>query len=568
MLDILIKGAWVVDGTGSRAYRGAIGVKDGRIVLIRRGGVDEGEARRVIDADGLVCSPGFIDLHSHSDYSIFIHNHAVSSLRAGVTTEAVGMCGYGVFPARGQLADEAPKRMAGMSQVPVGELGERDWETLDDWMQKLERRGIGINVAHFVGHGALRIAVMGQEGAGGEATVPSPEQLQAMKDELRACMEQGAFGLSSGLEYAPGRNATTGELVELCRVVALYGGAYVSHMRSEADLLISATKEFISICRDAGIPGSISHHKAIGEENWGKVRATLALMEEARSQGVDVICDFYPWEYAAQSNLGSFFYTDFEISPRDADSLRARLTNAGEWAALKSRLREQEEKERRAAEGRARVLAEHGVKVSGPEDPLASCYVVHSPSHPELVGANLREACRVLGDPEDAWEGLRRLYLDDEGYCQVAGGRMWVEDIRALVRHPLAAVSTDGWTLARIPDLRRPGISPHPRNYGTYARVLGEFVREERYVPLEEAVRKMTSLPAGLLGLRDRGLLAEGFWADLCLFDPANIANTATHSGPCAYPVGIKYVLVNGVVAVDNGEEAGALAGQVLRHKG
>lgn len=566
MLDLLIREAWVVDGTGGRSHHGHVGIKDGRVVLVRRDQA-EYEAARVIDARSLVCCPGFIDLHTHSDYSILVHRFAFSSLRAGVTTEAVGMCGYGVFPARGPLTDETLKRMAGMSQVPVAEIGERDWETLDEWMRKLEQHGVGINVAHFVGHGALRTVTMGQEGSGGEATLPTAEQMQAMKDTLRECMEQGAFGLSTGLEYAPGRNAITQEIVELARVVGECGGAYVSHMRNEGDLLISATKEFISICQTAGVPGSISHHKAAGEENRGKIRATLALIEDARSQGVDVMCDFYPWEYTAQSNLGSVFYMDFETSPRDAGDLRSKLAHVQRWAALKETLQEYEAREQESLEARARALAAHGVKVPRARDRLSSRFIVHSASHAELVGLSLREACERLGHEDDTWEGLRLLYLEDDGSCQVAGGPMWIEDVRTLVAYPHAAVSTDGSTHDRPLDLRRPGVSPHPRNYGTYARVLGQFVRQEHLVSLEEAVRKMTSLPAGLLGLTDRGLIAEGFWADLCLFDPQAIANLATWGEPCVYPVGIKYVLVNGMVVVDEGREVGVLAGHVLRHR-
>ncbi len=567
MLDVLIENAWVVDGTGNPGFRAHVGIREGRIVLLRRS-VPVPEAARVIDAEGLVCAPGFIDLHTHSDYSILIHHHALSSLRAGVTTEAMGMCGYGVFPADEHLAEEARARIAGLSQVDQEAVGEVDWFSLDDWLSKLERRGVGINVAQFVGHGALRAHAMGPEGSGGEEIEPTPEQMEKMKRALREAMEQGAFGLSSGLQYPPGRNATTQELVELGQVVAEFGGSYISHLRSEGELLIWAARELITICRRSGMRGSMSHHKALGEEHWGKVRATTALIDEARAEGIQVMCDFYPWEYAAESNIGSVFYTDFETTPRDAEELMRKLRDPQEWRKLKRQLEAVQAEQLRAQRARAEALAKRGVRCPSGGDRLESTFIVHSASHPEIIGMNAREAARHLGFGDDYLEAARQLYLDDDGYCYVAGGRMWEEDIRHLVTYPYAAISTDSWTMERFPNLRRPGISAHPRNYGSYAKILGQYCRDEGLLRLEEAVRKMTSLPASLLGLKDRGLVAEGYWADLCLFDPRTVRNEATYAEPCRWPVGIKYVLVNGAIAIDDGQETRSLSGQVLRFRG
>ncbi|MDP2859125.1 MAG: amidohydrolase family protein [Bacillota bacterium] len=564
MLDLLLRNATVIDGTGNPGYRASVGIKDGKIAVITRGS-DLPGALKVIDCEGLVCAPGFIDVHTHTEYSILVHHHAVSTLHAGVTTEVMGMCGYGIFPVNDAIATEARARMAGMSQVDQAAVGEVDWTDLAGWLGKLDKNGVGINVIQFAGHGGIRAYVMGKEGNGGERVIPTAEELDAMKRAVAQCMEQGAFGLSSGLQYAPGRNAVTSELIELGKVVGRYGGAYISHMRSEDEYLNFAARELIEICRKTGMRGSMTHHKAYGIENWGKVHATTALIDDARSEGVQVMCDFYPWEYAAESNIGSTFYTDFEQTPRDAGELMERLKNEATWAELKAHLLEMRRREAEAMLARSVALAEHGVKSSATSNHLDTSYIVHSRTHPEVVGLSERDAARVMGFGGDFLEAARRLYLDDDGYCYYAGGLIGEDDIRHLVKYPHAAISTDSWTWEKAPDLRRPGMSAHPRAYGSFAKTLGLYSRDLGLVRLEEAVRKMTSLPASLLGLDDRGVVRPGLWADLTIFDPARVANQATFSDPYRFPAGIEYVLVNGMLAIDRGMETRTLSGKVLR---
>jgi N-acyl-D-amino-acid deacylase len=564
MPELLVKNVSVIDGTGNPSYHASLGISDGRIAFIHRGEVTC-EAPRVIDGTGLVCAPGFIDVHTHSDTTISANNHATNSLRAGVTTEATGQCGSSVAPAIGQAKEVTAARMADRSNAS-GNAGAPDWESLDDWLQMLDRRGTGINIAPYVGHGTIRTIIMGREGSGGESICPSPEQMGSMKDLLRECMEQGAAGMSTGLEYPPGRYATTSELTELAKVVAHYGGIHISHMRSEEELLLTAVKEIIAIAEGSGVTSCVTHHKAFRQENWGKIRSTLAHIDEARRRGVDIICDFYPWEYSHEQNMGSFFAVEFgPPRPRNAKDLLSVFTDDAKWAALKAALLEGEERSFRIAEARSQALAKSGVTAPPRRDTIGRRVVVHSPAHPEVIGLNLRAAATALGYPADHREGLRKLYVDDGACTLVGGGPMWIEDIRLLVAYPWAAVSTDSSTLDKPVDMTQPSGDMHPRNHGSYARVLQQFVREEKLISLESAVRKMTSLPASLLGLRDRGLVCAGYCADLCLFDAAEITNQATWAKPDAHPIGIKYVLVNGVVAVDNGKETGALAGKALR---
>jgi len=565
MLDLLIRNVAVVDGTGNPAYHANVGVAGGRIAFIHRGEVPC-EAARVIGGRGLVCAPGFIDVHTHSDTTIIKNNRATNSLRAGVTTEATGQCGSSVAPATGQAKDVTASRMASKSGSSAGGAIDLSWESVDDWLQMLDHKGIGINIVPYVGHGTIRTVVMGREGSGGESIHPTPEQMQGMKDVLRQCMEQGAAGMSTGLEYPPGRYATTGELIELAKVVAKYGGIHISHMRSEEELLLTAVKEIIAIAEGSGVASCVTHHKAFRQENWGKIRSTLAHIDEARRRGLDVMCDFYPWEHSHEQNMGSFFAVEFGTwSPRNTEELLGVLKDDAKWASLRAALLEGEEKNFRLAEARAQGLAKSGVTAPPRRDTIGRRVVVHSPAHPEVIGLNLRAAATALGYPTDHREGLRKLYVDDGGCTLVAGGPMWIEDIRLLVSYPWAAVSTDSSTLDVPVDMTQPSGDMHPRNHGSYARILQQFVREEKLISLEMAIRKLTSLPASLLGLTDRGLLRPGCCADLCLFDPAEITNQATWANPDAHPTGIKYVLVNGIVAVDNGKETRALAGKALR---
>jgi N-acyl-D-aspartate/D-glutamate deacylase len=386
-------------------------------------------------------------------------------------------------------------------------------------------------------------------------------------------MEDGAFGLSTGLRYPWGRNAYTQEVVELCKVVAEFGGIYISHMRSESDTVIESTREVIQISDEAEVPSSITHHKTVFPENWGKVTETMRLIDEARARGLEVICDFYPWTHAAEGNLGGGFFQYLLTEDAGAEEIMNYLNNMVEvisegetWERIKKTAKETYSKEMDAYERRKEILAKQGIKAPVPWNPETFNYIVHSQTHPELIGKNFREAAQALGI-EDFMDAARKVYLDDQGRTLTAGGIMREEDIITILKHPTSAISTDGAAFDEKPDTTSPLAWAHPRNYGTYAKVLQRYVREMKILSLEEAVRKMTSLPLKFLGVADRGLIAEGMWADITLFDADDITNKATFAEPTIYPQGIHYVLVNGQIAIDDGEETGVLAGKVLSRR-
>jgi len=562
LYDLVFKNGRVIDGTGNPWFRADLAVADGRIAALRP---NLGNAERTIDASGLVVAPGFIDLHTHTDRTILLNRSATSSVMAGVTTEAIGNCGgavYGFAPGYRESVDERLKDL------------DVDWTDLEGYRKKIESDRIGINIAPFVGHNTIRSSVMGDEGKGGERIVPEEAEMEVMRSLLVEAMDQGAFGLTTGLWYAPGRNALIEEVVELCRIVAERGGVYMSHIRGEAGVLIEATEEFIETCRRANVRGCISHHKAMGPQNWGKPVEAVKLLGEARGRGVEVMCDQYPWNYSSAANLGRWFisgwgrnrgrddhYVPAEI---DLETFLADIRDPEMWERIKREAQERYDLEVEENEERRRDMREHGVTPSEIVDPRSFEYITHSKNHPELVGKRFYEVAEALG-MDDFWEAIRRVLLEDEGHAYTGGGGMGDDDIHAILRFPACAVSTDSYTNDQPSTVMRPH---HPRGYGSFAKVLGTLVRERGIITLENAVRKMTSLPATFLGLTDRGILRPGAWADLTVFDPDGIENLATFAEPDRYPKGIDYVVVNGAIATENGERTDALTGNMLTREG
>ena len=561
--DVIIRDGKIVDGTGNPWYRADVGVKDGRIARISPTPLEG--ADRIVDATGLLVCPGFVNLHSHSDSTLLSHNNAENCLSMGLVTELVGSCGSSVAP----ITEEYRENLESWGLMEE----EVDWLTLAEWRSKLEKKGIGVNIAPLVGHGTIRGCVMGVEGEGGEKIVPSDEEMEGMRAMLGSAMEEGAFGLSTGLTYAPGRNALTGEIVELARVVAGHGGLYSSHMRCEGDRLLEATREFLEICERAGVRGTISHHKAMGRNNFGKVCETLRMVERARARGVDAVVDQYPWRHGGVTkSLGGYFKREFPdgLSIRTREELVEKLRDPEEWGKLKAAVTAMRDRELEMHEERRKEMEARGGWTTTPFFVSTSGVILHSRSHPELEGETFQGVAEALGE-DDFLDGVRKLLMADEGYT-VSGNYPYSEDdIVAIMRYPWTTVSTDQYAF----DASKIGLqaaadalaTQHPRGWGTYPKILGKYVREEGVLTLEEAIRKMTSLPATFLGLQDRGLVKEGFWADLVVFDPATVASGATYGDPYGGPEGIEHVLVNGALAVDRGELTGALAGKVLEHR-
>lgn len=556
MLDCVVIGGKVVDGTGSPWFYGDVAVKDGRIVEVRRRARDttsSWDAMRVIDARGMYVVPGFCDLHTHSDYSVVSNRGATSSLLQGVTTECTGMCGTSAFPVN-QRSLAQVKDMTGAEEIP--------WCDLDGYRSYLHATGTGINLVPFVGHGTIRTCVMGPEGNGGERYLPEREELEAMERLTAQAMEQGAFGLSSGLIYPPGRNAGPEELRALCRVTAPYGGVYSSHVRSEEDALIEGVEELIGISRRTGIPASVTHHKAMFRRNWGKPSETTRQIERARREGLEVICDFYPWLVAAAYNLGGKLAAGFpgEVRREGKAGLLRTLSDEQVWPTARAALHQLFAEEARRNEDRSRALGALGVVVRRARDPRYWDVVVHSPSHPETVGLTFEEVGHRFGC-QDFWDAMRRLYLDDEGETRVGAGPMCEEDVLTILSSPYSAVSSDASTLDNPPGFFG---STHPRVYGNYAYALVRLVRELRAIRLEDLIRKMTVLPASFIGLSDRGSVRVGNWADLVVLDWERLENRADFAEPYRSPSGIEYVLVNGRVAAERGTCTGVRAGRVL----
>ena len=555
VLDVLIRNGLVVDGTGNPWFRADIGIKDGRIVKVSR--VISEEADRVINADGLIVAPGFIDLHNHSDIiemtgSILLNRTAENLVMQGITTIVTGNCGYSAAPLSESLRKKLKERIAKAVKAGIiSESVEIDWLTMREWMSRVEEVGVSVNVVPFVGFGTVRESVMSDP----DRIEPTKEELEKMKAMVREAMEDGAFGMTTGLEYYPQCNASIEEIVELLKVVAEYGGVYMSHIRSEDDYLVEAVREHIKICKLAGVPCCISHHKACGYRNWGKVCETVRLIEEARREGIEVICDCYPWETAAVQNLGELLMPDLVSK----EKLLEYLKDDVKWEEIKEEAQKRLEQELKRNEEMRKVLSRKGSPYPIVWDPRTYYRIVYSKSRPDLVGKNFSEVAEILG-VKDPWEAMRKLYLNDDGETRVCVGDMREEDVITVLKQPWIAVSTDSSADVRCREL-------HPRAYGTYPRLFQRYVRELRILSLEEAIRKVTSLPAQFLGLKDRGLIKEGFAADIVIFDLRKIKCKATYATPCKHPEGVHYVLVNGVLVIDEGEHTGELPGKVLKRQ-
>jgi N-acyl-D-amino-acid deacylase len=531
--DLLIKNGRIVDGTGNPYYKADVGISRGRISQIRKGN-DPTRAQRVIDASGLTVCPGFFDAHSHDDHYLLANARCDDKVQQGVTTTVIGNCGLSIGPATDEHRPDMMTffRMAGGKYVKEEDLKVR---TLGDYLGKIAASKLGINVLPLVGHSVVRIAALGFANR-----PPTDAELGKMKELVRGGMEDGAFGLSTGLIYAPGNYAKTDEIVELSKVVREFGGIYTTHMRNEGDLELPAITETIRIGEEAGLPVHISHHKVAGKSNWGKSVETLRMMAEARARGVEVTCDQYPY------NAGSTFLAAI-LPPR---------VLAGGPEVFSEKLKDPHFRaevidivEREKVDG-----WENLIQGTGFEDIMISV----SPRHPEYVGRSIADIARM--ENKNMYDVLFDLVVEEKFGVMVILFMMAEEDIQRIMRSPLTMVGTDG-----IPGF---GVEKvHPRMTGTFPRVLGRYVREQGVLTLEEAIRKMTSFPAQTFGVRNKGMLKEGFDADIVVFDPETIIDKSTYEDPNQKPEGIHYVLVNGEIAVDHGNVLGATSGRVLRHE-
>lgn len=519
MTDLLIRGGTVVDGTGAPGARADVAITDGRITEI--GTIAGRRAMRMVDAREMVVAPGFIDIHSHSDESMFVNSALESALHQGVTLVVCGNCGGSSAPVHGLAAEEADRDLARLGV-------KRGWSHFYEYADAVERNGMSINVCSYVGHGTLRMCVMGAE-----ARPPSEHELAEMRKLLARAMDEGAVGLASGLIYPPSAYGTTEELSALCEVVRAKGGLYASHIRDEGARLLEAVEENLEVGRRSGARVQLSHHKASGQKNWGKVRDSVALIEAARAAGLDVQADQYPY---TASSTGLAVTIPNWVHEGGTAKLCDRLRDP----AVRARIRGEETETGRAWD---RIV------------------IARARLRPEYSGRTVSALASEAG--KDPLEWTCDTLVEHDGAVDIIHHSMSEEDVQFVMRQPWIAIGSD--SRANAPYGPLSFGKPHPRSYGTFPRVLGHYARDERVLTLEDAVRKMTSLTARHLRLSDRGEIRTGAWADLVVFDPARVRDVATYDEPHRYPDGISYVVVNGAVAMDEGETTRERAGRFLR---
>jgi len=534
--DIVIKNGRIINGAGNPWFHGEIGIKDGKIATIRPK-INE-DAKKVIDASGMIVCPGFIDIHSHTDYILPVSRSQESTLCQGVTTAVVGMCGSGMAPIPEGKEDEFKKRMSTLD--PVLEQFEYPYHTFKEYLDYNERKRNPANLIFFVGYENIRWA----GGQGGEDRSATPEELENMKGYLKEAMEAGAYGMSTGLIYAPQVFATTNEIIELAKVVAEYNGLYFSHIRGEGETVIKAIKEVIEIVEKSGCAGGqIAHHKVSGEKFWGRSKDTIRLIEEANERGLSITCDQYPYN-RGMSDLAT------ALPPWARKGSHDDILERIKDPEIQERIKKDVEK---GIEGWENWIRDEGMK---------NLYIatVNSDKWKDVVGKNLTEITQIKGNSDD-WETYFQLLIDNELGVMITIESMGEEDIRRIMTSRYQMVGTDGFGL---PASFSAGAY-HPRCFGTYPRVLGKYVREEKIMTLEQAIRKMTSFPAQRLRLQDRGLVLEGNWADIVIFNPDKIIDKGTYEQPYQLPEGIPHVIVNGVIVVQNGKKNKKSPGIVIR---
>ena len=527
--DVIIKGGTVYDGTGDKPRTIDVAIKGDRIVKL--GTFSPDQATTVIDAKGLAVAPGFINMLSWSTDSLIEDGRSQSEIREGVTTEIMG---------EGNSMGPLNDRMKARMKSQQGDIKyEIKWSTLAEYLRFLEQRGISCNVASFVGATTIRDYVIGLEDK-----QPTPEQLEQMRQLVRQEMEAGALGIGSSLIYPPAFYAKSEELIELCKVAAQYKGKYISHMRSEGNQLLEAIDELIRISKEAGIPAEIYHIKAAGQPNWGKTDAMLAKIENARKEGLKITANMYTYP-AAGTGL---------------DACLPPWTQDGGYPALFKRLRDPATREKIVKEVRTPSDKWENLYLAAgsPDKILLSGF--KSDKLKPLTGKSLAEVAKMRG--KDPIETAMDLISEDESRIDCIYFLMSEENVKKNIAKPWVSFGSD--EASQAPEGSFLKSNCHPRAYGTFARVLGKYVREEKVLTLEDAIRKLSSLPATNLGLDHRGFLQDGMFADVVVFDPATVGDKATFEKPHQYSVGMKHVFVNGTQVLKDGEHTGAKPGRAV----
>ncbi len=528
--DLIIRNGHIIDGTGSPWYSGDVAIAGGRVAAI--GHLADAQAKRSIDAHGLVVAPGFIDMLGQSEFTILVNPHLPSKIFQGITTEITGE-GNSIAPLNDRIA-KADSATYDHFQIKP------DWTNFRQYFARLEREGMGINLASYVGATTVRRMVIGDDNR-----PPNATELERMRQLVREGMRDGAVGLSTSLQYAPAPYASTDELIALASEAGKMGGIYATHMRSEGDAIIPAIDEVIRIAREAKIPAEIWHIKAAGKANWGRMPEVVGHIEKARQAGLDISANTYA--YTAWFNTFSAF-----IPPWAHDGGDAKLIERLKDPAMRARIRQE-------MQTPSNTWDNEWQEIAGPEAILVS--VVHNPKLRPLQGKTIAQIAKLWNkDPIDT---IFDLLIEDDAFTSVAVFGMSEPDVLLALEQPWVSVCNDSQGTA--PDGLLGREHPHPRAYGTFPHILRKYVREDHKLRLEEAIRKFSALPAQRMRLTDRGVLKKGMWADIVIFDPATISDRATFENPNQLSEGMQFVLVNGVPVIENGKQTDALPGHVVR---
>ncbi|HEX4593066.1 MAG TPA: D-aminoacylase [Bryobacteraceae bacterium] len=528
--DLIIRNGHIIDGTGSPWYSADLAIANGRVTAI--GQLAGAQAKRNIDAHGMVVAPGFIDMLGQSEFTILVNPHLPSKIFQGITTEITGE-GNSIAPLNDRIAN-ADRATYDHFQIKV------DWTNLRQYFARIERQGMGINLASYVGATTVRRMVIGDDNR-----PPNPAELDRMRQLVRDGMRDGAVGVSTSLQYAPAPYASTEELIALATEASKMGGIYATHMRSEGDAIIPAIDEVIRIAREAKIPAEIWHLKAAGKANWGRMPEIIGRIEKARQSGLEITADTYA--YTAWFNTFSAF-----IPPWAHDGGDAKLIERLKDPAMRARIRKE-------MQTPSTTWDNEWQEIAGPEAILVS--VVHNPKLRPLQGKTIADIAKLWNkDPIDT---IFDLLIEDDAFTSVAVFGMSEPDVLLALEQPWVAVCNDSQGTA--PDGLLGREHPHPRAYGTFPHILRKYVREDGKLRIEEAIRKFSALPAQKLRLTDRGVLKKGMWADIVVFDPATIRDRATFENPNQLSEGMQFVLVNGVPVIENGKQTDALPGKVVR---
>ena len=533
MFDVIIRGGMVYDGTGAPGRRLDVGIRGDRIGAV--GDLASSQATKIVDATGLAVAPGFINMLSWATESLLIDGRSQGDIRQGVTLEIFGE-GSSMGPMNEAMKKRAYEQMGDIKY-------DITWTSLAEYLRELERRGISTNVASYVGATTIREHVVGLENR-----KPTPEQLNEMRALVRREMEAGALGIGSSLIYAPAFYASTEELIELCKVAAEYRGKYISHMRSEGNRLIEAVDELIRISREARIPAEIYHLKAAGQANWSKMDQVIAKVESARKEGLKITADMYtytagatgldaampPWVLDGGYDEAYKRLADPAVRPKIAAAIR---TGGSDWENLY-------------------------VAAGSPDRVVLIEFKNEKLKH--LTGKTLADAAKLRG--EDPVDTIMNLVLEDRSRVGTVYFMMSEDNLRKQIALPWVSFGSDAGSMSPEPPFTK--SSTHPRAYGNFSRLLGRYVRDEKVIPLEEAIRKLTGLPATNLELDRRGFLREGMYADVAVFDPNAIADHATFEKPHQFATGMKHVFVNGGHVLENGEHTGAKPGRIVHGPG